>query len=249
MAKAGQLAGLAALGALAYMNRDKLGMGDKGGLDREEQTGKLARNYREARPDSTETREAPRRQITDYQAKAPLDGTEMYPSGVLGGARLPDDTGPSPVAPRNAVTGSNLPPAKLKSVSTPSDKSIQLAPQNRDLETNMSRGTRTPAAPDATVNSVSSTAEGMKNYKPRRPVVASSTEEGMKNYKPRRPVPPTAPAVEKKKPFMPEMPNMGYKKGGAVKKMASGGMTSKTSPASKRADGIASKGKTRCKMY
>lgn len=35
------------------------------------------------------------------------------------------------------------------------------------------------------------------------------------------------------------------KKGGAVKKMASGGMTS----ASKRGDGIASKGKTKCKMY
>ena len=35
----------------------------------------------------------------------------------------------------------------------------------------------------------------------------------------------------------------GMKKGGKVKKMASGGMTSK------RGDGIASKGKTRCKMY
>jgi hypothetical protein len=35
-----------------------------------------------------------------------------------------------------------------------------------------------------------------------------------------------------------------YKKGGKVKKMASGGMT-----ASKRADGIASRGKTKCKMY
>ena len=33
-------------------------------------------------------------------------------------------------------------------------------------------------------------------------------------------------------------------KGGRVKKMASGGMT-----ASKRADGIASRGKTKCKMY
>jgi hypothetical protein len=39
---------------------------------------------------------------------------------------------------------------------------------------------------------------------------------------------------------------MGMKKGGAVKKMASGGMTS--SSASKRADGIAVKGKTRGKM-
>jgi hypothetical protein len=36
----------------------------------------------------------------------------------------------------------------------------------------------------------------------------------------------------------------GKKKGGMVKKMASGGMT-----ASKRADGIASRGKTKCKMY
>jgi hypothetical protein len=42
---------------------------------------------------------------------------------------------------------------------------------------------------------------------------------------------------------------MGLKKGGAVKakpkKMASGGMSS----ASKRGDGIATKGKTKCKMY
>ena len=35
-----------------------------------------------------------------------------------------------------------------------------------------------------------------------------------------------------------------FKRGGKVKKMASGGMT-----ASKRADGIATKGKTNCKMY
>ena len=44
---------------------------------------------------------------------------------------------------------------------------------------------------------------------------------------------------------------MGYKKGGKVKakpkKMASGGMAK--SSASKRADGIATKGKTKCKMY
>lgn len=38
--------------------------------------------------------------------------------------------------------------------------------------------------------------------------------------------------------------NRSYKRGGKVKKMASGGMT-----ASKRADGIASRGKTKCKMY
>ena len=42
--------------------------------------------------------------------------------------------------------------------------------------------------------------------------------------------------------------NSYYKKGGPVKKMASGGMTSKVSSASKRADGIATKGKTRGRM-
>lgn len=40
----------------------------------------------------------------------------------------------------------------------------------------------------------------------------------------------------------------GFKRGGRVKKMASGGMTSKVSSASKRADGIATKGKTRGRM-
>jgi len=40
----------------------------------------------------------------------------------------------------------------------------------------------------------------------------------------------------------------GMKRGGKVKKMASGGMTSKASSASRRADGIATKGKTRGKM-
>lgn len=40
---------------------------------------------------------------------------------------------------------------------------------------------------------------------------------------------------------------VGYKRGGKVKKMASGGMAK--SSTSKRADGIATKGKTKCKMY
>ena len=49
------------------------------------------------------------------------------------------------------------------------------------------------------------------------------------------------------RPIAQTMPGM--KKGGKVKKMASGGMTSKSSSASKRADGIAQRGKTKCKMY
>ena len=41
------------------------------------------------------------------------------------------------------------------------------------------------------------------------------------------------------------MPKIGRKNGGAIKKMASGGMTSKVSSASKRADGIAQRGRTK----
>lgn len=87
----------------------------------------------------------------------------------------------------------------------------------------------------------------------RGPIVAKqapSTLEGtMGAYVGRRAAPEREPEyVSKRKP------NVVYdaqgnevrplKKGGAVKKMASGGMT-----ASKRADGIASRGKTKCKMY
>lgn len=69
------------------------------------------------------------------------------------------------------------------------------------------------------------------------------------------------PYLEKAAPYIKELPNRatklieGYrpnftmmKKGGAVKKMASGGSTSKVSSASKRADGIATRGKTRGKF-
>jgi hypothetical protein len=126
--------------------------------------------------------------------------------------------------------------------------------------------TRSAAAAPARPNIVSRE-EGMKNYVPRRkpPVsTVSSSEEGMKNYVPRR-----APAANpdygnegrtyesKAKPKAKyETPydrmnrenreaGIKFKKGGAVKKMANGGVTS----ASKRADGIASRGKTKCKMY
>jgi hypothetical protein len=52
-------------------------------------------------------------------------------------------------------------------------------------------------------------------------------------------------------PTTPPPPGAVYKRGGKVqtKKMASGGMTSNLSPASKRADGIAQRGKTKCKIY
>ena len=125
--------------------------------------------------------------------------------------------------------------------------------------------TRSAAKAPAARPNIVSREEGMKNYVPRRKPpanTASSSEEGMKNYVPRR-----APAAnpdysnegrtyEPKAKAKYETPydrmnrenreaGIKFKKGGAVKKMANGGVTS----ASKRADGIASRGKTKCKMY
>lgn len=77
----------------------------------------------------------------------------------------------------------------------------------------------------------------MSNYRPRRnsgPNTDGRGEVDMSNYRPRR-------VYENA-----ELSDMTYKRGGKVKKMASGGMASS---ASKRADGIATKGKTKCKMY
>ena len=76
MARARDLAGLAALGFLGY----KL-FGPKGKGKDEDST-----PTRAARPESTETRlESPQDTIKRSMKKAPLDDTDKYPSGVMGG--------------------------------------------------------------------------------------------------------------------------------------------------------------------
>jgi len=292
MARAKDLAGIAALAGLGYMLSKK---GDETGPS----------STAQERGDSALRINAQKNAISGNKPKEDADNTtaNAYRSGVMGGATQPSGTTTTNVAsvkPRSTVASSDLPPAKLKSVSEPSDKSIKLAPEKRDLEAGMSRGTRTAPAPASTV---SSSEEGMKNYKPRRTAPApastvSSSEEGMKNYKPRytppsatKSAPPAASKPAASKPATSTSSNRvptseqaaanrqaaydkvkavrssvgdyvrnfetpaerrsreakessGMKRGGAVKKMASGGMT-----ASRRADGIATRGKTRGKMY
>lgn len=309
MAKnAGRLAGLAALAGAAYMMSK--------GKDKESGTTD-SNPTRAARPESTETG-----RMTDEEKAEMKRETQRGPI-----ASIPSKTTPKPV-----VTPS-IKAEDLKPVSEPSDKRVKLAPENRDLEASTSRGSR------KSESTVSSSEEGMQNYKPRRTPEASTTsssEAGMKNYTPRytppsstvsstpegmagyktragsaagagrggvnpKPVTPQQPLRDLEatmsrgrrqeqpgpgqaqidtvrrlqsaanvpssmagRPGFDEsgkrMPSMagrpGYdeagnpmKRGGMVKKMASGGMTSKVSSASKRADGIASRGKTKCKMY
>ena len=70
-------------------------------------------------------------------------------------------------------------------------------------------------------------------------------ENDMSAYRPRRaPVPLTEVRRPGRNVNYENLDASEMKRGGKVKKMASGGMT-----ASKRADGIATRGKTKCKMY
>lgn len=102
----------------------------------------------------------------------------------------------------------------------------------RDLEANMSRGRREmpPGPGQATVNTVRNLQSAAK---------VPTSNAGRPGYdEAGRRLPSNA--------GMPGYDEAGnaMKKGGKVKKMASGGMT-----ASQRADGIASRGKTKCKIY
>jgi hypothetical protein len=283
----GRLAGLAALAGAAYMmSKGK----DKGNDDAGDQkTSSYTGNTKKVESDGTQLKSPAESIAAADKSDKSISISNTGPSGTT--TPGPDKSAVDLNENRNKPAAPVVSPAPKKaatpnSVSEPSDKSIKLAPERRNLEANMSRGTRTPAKP---VSTVSSSAEGMKDYKPRRTTTApastsSSSAEGMKNYKPRST--PAAPAATTTKvagtptaksrnmleeakeearrreaasqttrtstsssaspatrtPF-PGSSALNKKHGGAVK-MASGGMA-----ASRRGDGIASRGKTRCKMY
>lgn len=232
MAKnAGRLAGLAALAGAAYMmSKDK----DKGTTD--------SNPTRGSGRDSTETRlKTPAQSIaeSDKSDKSSSISTKGESGTTTPG---PDKSAPDLSESRNKPASQRSTPSKPASASAPS-----LAPENRNLEAGMSRGTRAaPAAP--TASTVSSTEEGMANYKPRRTPTApvstvSSSEEGMKNYVPRKPIYRQETQQERAERYVAK------RRAAQDAGMKKGGMTSTASSASKRADGIASKGKTKCKMY
>ena len=238
MAKnAGRLAGLAALAGAAYMlNKDK-GEAPKGKAD----TGP---GYK-----SSETREEPRRKIEDYQKKAPVDGTEMYPSGVMGGATQAASK-PAPAAKpvlKPAVTADNATEDSQSSLTapvTPAARSDQLANLSRAVKredktskaaqgdfSNMTRSTRGDTPASIELKQLYDTLD----KKAGAPTSSALKTDAMKVAS------RAAAAADRQRKIAREG---AMKKGGAVKKMASGGTT-----ASKRADGIASRGKTKCKMY
>ena len=145
MAKnAGRLAGLAALAGAAYMmSRGKGKSDDAGDQKTSSYTG------------DTKKVEAKDEPFKPTNESAYASRSNMTPMQGVGDAK--NDPLPKPKPKVEAQVDKDVKPRK--SVSEPSDKSVKLAPEKRDLEASTSRGTRTPAKP---VSTVSSSEAGMK---------------------------------------------------------------------------------------
>lgn len=225
----GRLAGLAALAGAAYMaskGKDKDDAGDQ-------KTSSYTGDTKKVGADAS--LKSPEESIKSSMAKAPGDSKPITEADVV----MPEKAAPKkPTPPRTSTTAKTAP----RGDST-----------RRDLEAGTSRGIPAKQKP---VSTVSSSAEDMKNYKSRAASPAAPVP------KPKDPAPTsTTTSAPKSEPYKHKMPissffegirergnkdleERGLRGGGKVKKMASGGMT-----ASRRADGIASRGKTKCKMY
>jgi hypothetical protein len=198
MAKAKDLAGLAALGALGYMLAK--GKGDKG---------EDSNPTRAARPESTEDRlESPEDTIKRSMAKAPEAEDADYGNE---GRRTSMATAPkAPTAPRTSTTAK----VGVKAAPKPTPKgSGRLDTGGNSPALAAMEARKAARDEDARIGNINAYNREIKGQNMENNIVRGMVEPQMK-------------------------------KGGKVKKMASGGMT-----ASRRADGIASRGKTKCKMY
>ena len=230
MARAKDLAGLAALAGLGYMLSKK---GDK----KEADTGVDSNPTRAARPESTETRseaEAPRRQITDYMAKAPQDPREAGSETQSASSDVFANT--APVKPRNVVTGSNLPPVKPAVPAVGGDENYG----------NEGRRSQSPAL------KAMNEANGADSRSANRGDQLAGVSRAVKRESNKKQFAQDVPYQESSaKTDAMAVASRAARAADARRRAASassyksGGSVSKVSSASKRADGIASKGKTR----
>ena len=223
MAKnAGRLAGLAALAGAAYMmskNKDK----ESGTTD--------SNPTRAARPESTETRlKTPAESIAE--ADKSDKSNSISTQGGAGTTTPGSDKSPVDLNPdRNKpVVKTDVKPVVSpvpQPVSDADNKSAAAIPSGIFASTRSN--TQIPVLPLGSSDK--------KTYERK----AGATAKEVKDYRDQQDAQKRIDALR----------SSGGRRaaGGAIKKMASGGMTSKPSSASKRADGIASRGKTKCKMY
>ena len=232
--KAGRLAGLAALAGLAYMNKDKL-FGAKGET-------KAAETKAETKVKDTAAEDA--------KAAAKRDADEETMGyGSFGNAAMFE---PEPGFETKTT------PAKVASASSPASKPAQtgrFAPRGSPVLSDNPRkignakavvaqgGDRSTRSNMVSAGPKSGSGFGGPIYYPPPRGAkedANIDKEAYNKFLEKRPG-----IMERMRAKDKAMADDTMKRGGKVKKMASGGMTSS---ASKRADGIATKGKTRGRM-
>jgi hypothetical protein len=246
--KAGRLAGLAALAGLAYMNKDKL----FGAKDATKDAVK-SESKSESKSRDTDTGVDV---MPSYAAKKPAEdlGEIRDEAGTLSTLRRNTETGEM-YDPIGSTSGKSAAAKVDTRPKAPSVSAAKAPAASTAMPEGAYRGVRSETKPEGAYRGTRSDSQAAKDaeqakltssYKPRRPDVklrdadyqypatgksGAFTNKQLKRFG----------AEERSESEEQEM--FGKKRGGVVKKMASGGM------ASKRGDGIASKGKTRCKMY
>ena len=239
--KAGRLAGLAALAGLAYMANKK----GEGAKDTAAENNRIA-DARAAR----EEEKGPASMPSDEAKKPAVDLGEIRDeAGTLSKLRRNTETGEM-YDPIGSTSGKSAAakvaaPAKTPSASTASQTG-RFAPSGSPVLSDNPRKIGNAKAVVAQGGDRSARADMSKPAQTgnAKPVVAPGGDRSVRSDNAR---PVFAPGGNR------SVRNLDYendetkemKRGGKVKKMASGGMTSS---ASKRADGIATKGKTRGRM-
>ena len=239
--KAGRLAGLAALAGLAYMNKDKL-FGAKGETKAAETKAETKVKDTAAEDAKAAAKRDANEETMGYTSsgnaamyeKEPGSETKTTPAKVASAsspASKPAQTG------RFAPSGS---PVAKAAAGIGNAKPVVAQGGNRSARADMSKPAQTGNASPV----VAQGGDRSTRSDNAKPVVAPGGDLSVRSDNAR---PVFAPGGNR------SVRNFDYendetekmKRGGKVKKMASGGMTSS---ASKRGDGIASKGKTRGRM-
>ena len=160
------------------------------------------------------------------------DTQKMYPSGVMGGARSPSTNSPTPSEKKRETYRDLKGKVQYKEEEAPrSDKEWGTQNIKRNLQ----------SAPSDIMSGLKKAGSAIADYKFETPAERRSREA----KEPKAATPYSRTQTERDDEALTRGSAM--KRGGAVKKMASGGMTSRSS-ASSRGDGIASRGKTRGKI-
>ena len=223
--KAGRLAGLSALAGLAYMNKDKFGPKDK--------TSDTVKS---------ESKSESKSRDTDTGVDAMASDAAKKPAVDLGEIR--DEEGRLSTLRRNTETGEMYDPIGSSSGKSAAAKVATQPKASSAPVTKIPEGAFRGMRSDSKAAKEAEQAKLMSPYKPMRPDVKLRDTQFVSGVGPREEFSNAQlrefGADERKES---DADRYGKKRGGKVKKMASGGS------ASSRADGIATKGKTRGRMY